>query len=351
MTAALNDKLVTEMFGDKEARWFQLAVRNQTHAALIEGYTRICIIQPTGTGKTISSGLILIDEGIRETLGVGENEDLIVLFVSHRKRLLSQAEKTYADCERLKVITHSMMSPLPIGIKFHVVIIDECHHEATLSFQHQLESISVVPIIGLTATPDRNDGRLCKFDKFIEPLTREEAVNQGFLAEADVFTFVDSPTKTHVEISLDIIKNHHQVMGQQMVFCKTKEEAEEMLRGIEALGLTGSLLVDISERELNKQLDEFEQKKHQFSISCMKLGEGVDVKGCEGILIARTLKSRGLLNQLIGRAARLGSDCRVYEIINPLANDNISAVDIVGVPRSHKFFYKVRGEWREHALT
>lgn len=351
MTAMLNDKLVTEMFGDKEARWFQISVRNQTHAALIEGHTRICIIQPTGTGKTISSGLILIDDGIREVLGVDDNEDLIVLFVSHRKRLLTQAEKTYADCEKLKVIPHSMMSELPIGIKFHVVIIDECHHEATLSFQHQLERISEAPIIGLTATPDRNDGRLCKFSKFIEPLTREEAVKQGFLAESDVFTFVDSPTKTHVEISLDIIKHHHMNMGQQMVFCKTKEEAEELATGIRGMGLTCELLVDISEKELNKKLAEFEEKKHQFSISCMKLGEGVDVKGCEGILIARTLKSRGLLNQFIGRAARLGSDCRVYEIINPLASDNISAVDIVGVPRSHKFFYKVRGVWRDHVLT
>ena len=59
----------------------------------------------------------------------------------------------------------------------------------------------------------------------------------------------------------------------------------------------------------------------------------------------------GLLNQFIGRAARLGSDCRIFEIINPLASDNISAIDIVGVPRSHKFYYKVRGEWRMHVLT
>lgn len=351
MTTMLNDKLVTEMYGDKEARWFQVSVRNQTRAALVEGYRRICIIQPTGTGKTISSGLILIDDGIRDLLGVGEDEDLVVLFCSHRKRLLTQAEKTYAECERLKIVTHSIMSELPDNLKFHIVVIDECHHEATLSFQHQLERISVAPIIGLTATPDRNDGRLCKFDHFIEPLTRDEAVAQGFLAESDVFTFVDSPTKTHVEISLEIISLHHQIMGQQMVFAKTKEEGQALLEGIRSMGLTAELLVDITEKELNEKLAEFERKEHQFCISCMKLGEGVDVKGCEGVLIARTLKSRGLLNQIIGRAARLGSDCRIFEIINPMASDNISAIDIVGVPRSHNFFYKVRGQWRQHVLT
>ncbi len=350
MTAMLNEEQIVEMYGDKEARWFQLTVRNEVRAALDAGKRRICIIQPTGTGKTISSGLVLVDEEIRDILGV-KGRNLRVLFVSHRRRLLSQAETTYAHVEHLDIILHSMMSELDEKIQFDLVIIDECHHEATLSLQYQLERITKAPIIGLTATPDRNDGRLCKFDHFIEPITREEAVAQGFLAESDVFTFCDSPSRTHVEIGLDIIKDYHDVMGQQMVFCRTKEEGQAMIEGIRAMGLTAELLVDISEAELNKKLGEFERKEHQFSVSCMKLGEGVDVKGCEGVLIARTLKARGLLNQIIGRAARLGSDCRIFEIVNPLSSDNISAIDIVGVPRSHKFFYRVRGEWRTHVLT
>lgn len=350
MTVALNEEQVVEMYGDKEARWFQITVRNEVRTALADGKTRICVIQPTGTGKTISSGLVLIDDEIRELLGV-KNRHLRVLFVSHRRRLLTQAESTYAHVEHLDIILHSMMSELDEKVQFDLVIIDECHHEATLSLQHQLERITKAPIIGLTATPDRNDGRLCKFDHFIEPLTREEAVAQGFLAESDVYTFCDSPSRTHVEISLDMIRDYHHMMGQQMVFCRTKEEGQAMVEGIRAMGLTAELLVDISETELNKKLGEFERKEHQFSVSCMKLGEGVDVKGCEGVIIARTLKSRGLLNQIIGRAARLGSDCRIFEIVNPLSDSNISAVDIVGTPRTHTFFYRVRGEWRTHTLT
>ena len=350
MSEILNQDQIVEMFGDKEARWFQVAVRNEVRAALVAGKRRICIIQPTGTGKTISSGLVLLDEEIRQILGV-DKRHLRVLFVSHRRRLLTQAEATYAHIEHLDIILHSMMSELDEKVQFDLVVIDECHHEATLSLQHQLERITKAPIIGLTATPDRNDGRLCKFDHFIEPITREEAVEQGFLAESDVYTFCDSPSRSHVEISLDIIQTHHKMMGQQMVFCRTKEEGLAMIKGIREMGLTAELLVDISEQELNKKLGEFERKEHQFSVSCMKLGEGVDVKGCEGVLIARTLKSPGLLNQIIGRAARLGSDCRIFEIVNPLSDDNISAIDIVGVPRSHEFFYKVRGEWRNHTLT
>lgn len=353
MTTAdvLNQEGIKELYGDKEARWFQIATRNEVRFALKQGAKRICIIQPTGTGKTISSGLVLIDEQIRELLGVPPTRDLLVLFVSHRKRLLTQAEKTYAHCERLKVIPHSMMSDLPEDVEYDLVVIDECHHEACISLQHQLERITNKPLIGLTATLGRTDGRLCKFDYFIEPITREEAVRQGFLAESDVFTFVDSPALSHAEIAIDIIKNHHQAMGQNMVFCKTKEEGLQIMAALTEMGLTGELLVDISEKELDRQLARFERGEYQFPISCMKLGEGTDVKGCDGILVARTLKSLPLLNQFIGRAARLGSDCRIYEIINPLASDNISAIDVVGVPRSHMFHYKIRGEWRTHQLT
>lgn len=350
-SSGAHEAYVTELYGDKEVRWYQQAVRNQVRKALKEGFRNILVIQPTGTGKTISSAIILIDDEIRKLVGVKANEAIRVLFVSHRHRLLSQAEATYAHEENIEILTQSIQSPLPKDAKFHLVIVDEAHHEATLSFQLQLEALCKAPIIGLTATPDRNDGRLCKFDYFIEPLTRQEAVEQGFLAETNIHTYVDSPDRSHVDICLDIIAWQGDTMGQTMVFCRTKEDGMKMLLGIRALGYTAELLVDISEKELNKKLAEFEQKKHKFSISCMKLGEGVDVKGCEEVMIARTLKSLGLLNQIIGRAARPDSCCVVREIINPLASDNISALDVVGVPQTHDMHYKVRGEWRTHQLV
>lgn len=344
-----HEAYVAELFGDKEVRWYQQAVRNQVRKALKEGYRNILIIQPTGTGKTISSAIILVDAEIREILGVIDRP-IRVLFVSHRHRLLSQAEKTYADDESIEIITQSVQSPLDPAVKFDLIVFDEAHHEATLSFQMQLEGFSKAPMIGLTATPDRNDGRLCKFEFFIEPMTRQQAVEQGFLAETQIHSYVDSPDRSHVEIALDIVAWHGPTMGQSMVFARTKEDGQKLLAGIRALGYTAELLVDISEKELNKRLADFEAKKYKFCISCMKLGEGVDVKGCEEVLIARTLKSLGLLNQIIGRAARPDSICVVREIINPLAVDNISALDIVGAPQSHDFHYRVRGDWRSHSL-
>ncbi len=347
----MTDSQVNEVFGEKSARWYQIAARNQVREALAAGHKRICVVSPTGTGKTMTGGLILVDDGIRELLNVDDGQPMRVLFACHRHRLLTQAEQTYADQEGIEVITQSIASPIPEGIKFDLVLVDECHHEATMGFQRRLEQLTQAPIIGLTATVDRADFRLLKFSIFIEPLTREEAVQQGYLAESDIHSFIDSPTRDPIDLAEEIIANHHSTMGQIMVFVRTRAQAHLLTQKIQNLGLTARALVDMSEARLNDSLSEFEKKEIQYVVSCMKIGEGVDVKGCDGVMIVRSLRSMGLLNQMIGRAARIGSDCRIYELINPLSNQNLSATAVVGQPRSHHAYYKVRGEWRTQVLS
>lgn len=363
----MSEELVTAMFGDKEARWLQIAVVNAVHEALEEGHIRILIIQPTGSGKTISSGLIVIDERIRALLNVPENRKINVLFISHRRRLLTQAESAYAVEESINIIPCSMMSEIPDDLEYDCIIFDEAHHEATISFQYRLETLYEKrkqaaieaglevprprPMFGLTANDidARTDKRLCKFSKIIEPMTRQEAVEAGYLAESDIFSFIDSGRRL-IDIGLDIVELYHDIMGQTMAFVKTKEEARELHQMLTAAGYKSALLVDLSEPELNIQLSNFEKGVYQFGISCMKLGEGVDVKGCQSILQLRKLRARGLLNQFIGRAARNDCPCYIFETIDPLTT-NLDATSVVGVPKSHTLHYKVRGEWRKLQLT
>lgn len=340
---------ITELFGDKETRWYQVAVHNGVVEALYEGHMRICVIQPTGTGKTLSSGLILVSNEVREFLGVTDRP-LKCLFVSHRHRLLSQAEEVFAASANIEIIPQSMMSPIPEDVEFDLVINDECHHEATMSFQYQLDQLTNTPIIGLTATPDRTDRKLCKFSKFIEPMTRKQAVEQGYLAQTYIDTFVDSPARTHVDITADIIDQCYDQMGQTMVFVRTKKECRELKRILDQKGLTSRALIDISETELNNQLDQFEGNEYQFAISCNKLGEGIDIQNCKSVLIGRTVGSYPLLNQMIGRASRPDCACQIYEIVNPLSDNNLESTVITGTPQRHNLWYKVRGEWRIHTI-
>ena len=110
---------LTELFGDKEVRWYQIAARNGVEEALEQDATaRILIVLPTGAGKTITSGLVFSSQRVRKALGLKEGETLRLLFIAHKHRLLSQAELAYAAAEGVEFIPHSAFAGK--GLAHHV---------------------------------------------------------------------------------------------------------------------------------------------------------------------------------------------------------------------------------------
>lgn len=363
-------------FGGRPARVYQVAARNETVDALREGHERVCVVLPTGAGKTLTAGLIMDAPDLREVLNIPVGQPIRVLMIAHRHRLLKQAADSYALVPGIRVLkddeykttamcasvtpaassdnilftTLSTFGSIPKDLRWDIAFLDEAHHEAMLTFQYKLEQISKTPIVGLTATPDRADGTLCKFSKFVETLSREDAVAAGFLADSSVYSFIDSPAREHVDMVMDIIELKRAVLGQTMVFVRTKHEATDLQKRITALKLSAVALVNIKEVSLNAELTKFEKGTVQFVISCNKIGEGTDVKGCESIIVGRTTQSLPLLNQLIGRSARPDCESKIFEIINPLSNSNLTASDVVD-PHHHEIWYKVRHQWRHQVIA
>jgi superfamily II DNA or RNA helicase len=332
-------------FGDKKVRWYQLAAKNHVEVALEKGIKRILVVLPTGAGKTITSGLIFSSPRIRAALNVPKNQKLRLLFIAHKHRLLSQAEQTYADAENVEIILQSAFTDIPADLKWDIACIDEAHHEAMMSIQYQLEKVGDKVIIGLTATPDRADGCLIKFEEIIEPISRQQAVEEGYLAPTKLYSFVDAPEKDKSRVVKDILDDYIHLMGQTMVFMRTKKEASEIHRYIQSLGYKSVFVDGQSSRELDQILDDFSAGQYNFVVNCNKINEGVDVKRCESVLLGRTFGSYPQLNQVIGRAARPDSDCRVWEIINPLSGYNLETTAIVGEPELHYLIYRKNGKW------
>ena len=349
---------VIELFGDKEVRWYQAAIRGGVEETMEEWADRllkeilaraprILVVAPTGSGKTVTSGLIFSSPRVRKALGLKDNETLKILFIAHTHRLLSQAEKAYADAMNVELITQSAMSEVPLEVvnQCHVACIDEAHHEAMMSIQYRLDMIGHLPIIGLTATPDRADGCVIKFDHIIEPLSRQQAVEEGWLAETDLLSFVDTPSKSKTPILTDILTNFHMEMGQAMVFVRTKVEVAAINRVMLSLGRKSVALLGQKDKEVDSILDQFSEGKIDTIINCKKINEGVDVRGCTDVVLGRQFGSYPQLNQVIGRASRPDSDCRVWELINPLSGRNLDTTVVVGTPRSHRLYSKRCGVW------
>lgn len=355
---------VTEMFGGKAARWYQIAVRNAVEQIIADhDRPRILIHMPTGVGKTLPNGMVLASNAIRLKLA-GPDRPLRVLFISHLHRLLTQAERTYSEEASIRTLTdddimnytpsedakceiyyHSAFSAIPSNFLYDIVVIDEAHHEAMATIQYQLEEIGGVPIIGLTATPDRPDGMVIKFDHIVSPISREQAVEEGWLARTSIHSFVDVGGVDKTELVSDILKEYADQFGQTMVFLRTQAEVAAIHQVLQELGYTSVALLKQSAAEIDNILDRFSEGHIQFIVNCKKIAEGVDVKGCTDVLIGRTLGSYTMLNQIVGRAARPDSECVVWELVDPLSGRNLDTTAIVGTPESHLLHSFERGGW------
>lgn len=334
------------MYGEKEARWYQIAALHQVEAELAKSTNRILVVQPTGSGKTLTSGLIFSSDEVKRALKV-KGRNLRLLFIAHKHRLLTQAERAYADASGVDFITHSAFQDIPVDLEWDIACIDEAHHEAMMSIQLQLERMGEKPIIGLTATPDRADGCLIKFEVIINPISREQAVAEGYLAPTYLNSILDTAARDKAPVTKMIIDEFGHEFGQTMMFFRTKAEVREITRYLQDQGYNAVAILEQSERELNTLLDEFSAGNVQFLINCNKINEGVDVIGCTDVYLGRQFGSYPQLNQVIGRAARPDSDCRVWELVNPLSGRNLDTTVVVGTPERHRLITKKRGEWTE----
>lgn len=338
---------VIELYGDKEVRWYQIAARNAVEQILLKNpRARILVVLPTGAGKTITSGLIFSSPTVRKALKI-KNRDLNLFFVAHKHRLLTQGEQAYADAEQVNFIPHSAFQDLPTNLQWDITCIDEAHHEAMSTIQYHLDNIGDKPIIGLTATPDRADNMLIKFDYIVDPISREQAVAEGWLAPTHLHTIVDVPSKQKIVMLTDIFKQYSHQMGQSMVFVRYKKEVDQLERLLRDMGHRAIGITNQTERVLDRTLNEFSNGDWKFVINCNKINEGVDVKGCTDVILGRQFGSYPQLNQVIGRASRPDSDCNVWELINPLSGRNLDTTVVVGTPETHRLISHERGDWVE----
>jgi HKD family nuclease len=158
---------------DLRAEPFQERLLEQIALSRQQGHHRNLLVAATGTGKTVMAALDYL--GLRERLPRSR-----LLFVAHREEILTQSRATFQQALRdpsfgelwvggrrpaqFEYVFASIQSLNATGIShldpahFDIVIVDEFHHAAALSYRALLEHVRPVELLGLTATPERSDG-------------------------------------------------------------------------------------------------------------------------------------------------------------------------------------------------
>lgn len=346
--------LPTETFSERKKRTdrqYQTDCRTLTENALFDGKKRILIESPTGTGKTYMMKLIMLSEKVREALGKSPNDVLKVLFITHKNILNYQAFQEYGNESKIDLIGQSAMSDIPketIDYGWDITFIDECHHEAMESLQRILPKISSKPIIGVSATPERGDFNIIKFEEIIIPITRQEAVEQGYLSKTDLISICDTSGKNKAPIISEVLENFHKEMGQTIIFVNTKKEINQITKTLDNLGLSNVGLLEQTDEELIEVIEYFESGDIQFLVTCQKISEGVNTTNCDTVFLGKQFSSNGEVNQAIGRGARLkdsGLNCTVWQLSHP-SKDNVDALDIVDEVETHRLAYSLNDEWQ-----
>ena len=193
---------------------FQKRILDTARRKIAGGARRLILCAPTGAGKTAISSAII--SGAR---GKGKK----CMFVCHRAELREQAKKTLQECGvKTGTIASNAFSALHLPVQVaqigtlarrkekwanwaDVIIVDECHHIAARSWRETIAMLSKsAVVIGLTATPQRLDGKGLNedFDEIIEGPGIRELIDSGHLADFDTYTTREKFDLAQVHIAM-----------------------------------------------------------------------------------------------------------------------------------------------------
>jgi superfamily II DNA or RNA helicase len=148
-----------------------------------EGGARGVVVLPTGAGKTHVAVMAITDTG-RSTLVVAPTLDLVrqwydLLRVTFDTRVGVVGGGDH-DVQPLTVTTYdsAYLHMEHLGARFGLVVFDECHHLPGPTYALAARLCLAPRRLGLTATPERADGRDAELDALVGPVAYRRDIGE-----------------------------------------------------------------------------------------------------------------------------------------------------------------------------
>ena len=245
----------------------------------------------------------------------------------------------------------------------------EFHHAINDQYQRIVNYFKPQFLLGLTATPDRMDGRniyeICDYNVPYE-ISLMEAINKGMLVPFHYYGIFDDTdySKLHIirgrydekELNETYIGNVHRHVliykyyckygsKQALGFCCSKEHAREMarefsLRGIPSVAVFSDASGEYTE-DRNVAIQKLKQGEIRVIFSVDMFNEGVDITSVDMVMFLRPTDSPIVFLQQLGRGLR---KCKGKEFL--------AVLDFIGnYEKAGRVRFLLTGKTNSHART
>lgn len=320
---------------------------------------RNLIVAATGTGKTVISAF---DYWTFRQQCQAAHRSSRILFTAHREEILKQSLFTYRsvlqdanfgtlwvggskpqsekDYEALFVSISmlnsrfdALFSEFPADY-YDYIVIDEAHHSQADSYRKIFEHFHPKLLVGLTATPERMDGKDLRPDfggRISAEIRLPQALQAGLLTPFQYLCVADdtdlsdeslwSGQKYVIDRLADRLCSSHrtqQIVGalhryladeytcRALCFCVNKRHADFMAQELKKHGfLAASLTSDSSAQERKQLANDLRNGELHYLCVVDIFNEGVDIPEVDTVLFLRPTESLTIFLQQLGRGLRL----------------------------------------------
>lgn len=324
-----------------------------------EGAKRALVQAATGVGKTY---LAAFDSKSYER----------VLFVAHREEILKQAAASFrnvrnsedygfftgeekstdksvifasvATLGRSEYLSDKYFAP----DYFQYLVIDEFHHAVNEQYQRIVKYFKPQFLLGLTATPERMDGRniyeLCDYNVPYE-ISLKDAINKGMLVPFHYYGIYDDTDYSGLHLIRgrydekelnetyignvhrhDLIYKYYCKYGSKKAlgFCCSRAHAEEMAkefceRGIPSVAVYSNANGTYSE-ERGKAIEKLKSGEIRVIFSVDMFNEGVDITSVDMVMFLRPTESPIVFLQQLGRGLRRSKGKEYLNVLDFIGN-------------------------------
>ena len=324
-----------------------------------EGAKRALVLAATGVGKTY--------------LAAFDSKNFKrILFVAHREEILKQAAESFANVRHTqdygffngtaKSTKHSLIfaSVSTLGKSeylndnyftkdyFDYIVIDEFHHVASDQYQSIVNYFKPRFLLGLTATPERMDGRniyeICDYNVPYE-ITLRDAINKGMLVPFHYYGIYDDTDYSKMrlvkgryveeDLNKSYIGNNHRhdliykyyrkyQSKSALGFCCSRAHAKEMAKEFNRRGIPSVAVYSNADDTFSKDraeaIRQLSEKEIRVIFCVDMFNEGVDIPSIDMVMFLRPTDSPVVFLQQLGRGLRRDDGKEYLNVLDFIGN-------------------------------